>query len=212
MHYNERKNIILKILRAIAQGLPALFWCLLLFSFDLPYMAAITVLCAVIHECGHEFYIYVKTGKIRIPRGVLSGLKISYRELSHMSYGEEAALYAAGPLANIAVAAAFPLYSFLGDYGVYFAVINLTTAASNLIPIKGYDGYGILDAFLRRYLPYHLSQRISEVLSFCFTLFLCTVSLYFIDRFGESYWIFFVFSASLLSGIAQSIKNVNCEQ
>ncbi len=212
MHYNERTNAIKVFLKALLHCLPALFWCLLLFSFDTPYIAVISIVCAVIHECGHELYICRKSGKLRMPRGAVNGLKISYDELSRLSYSEEAMLYAAGPLANILSAMLFPIYSSTGEYGACFAIINLTTAISNLIPIKCYDGYGILNAFLKKTLPCHLSQRITETLSFGFTLVLCITSLYFIDRFGESYWIFFVFLASLLSGIAGSLKNNNCEK
>lgn len=212
MHYNERKSVFRRLLNVMTHCLPAVFWCLLLFSFDTPYIAMLTLLCAFIHECGHELYICVKTGKLRIPRGAVNGLKISYDELSRLSYGEEAILYAAGPFANILMTLIFPLYARLGEYALYFAIINLTTAASNLIPIKGYDGYGILNAFLRRSLPPHVSERITETLSFSSTLILCIISLYFIDRFGESYWIFFVFSASLLSGVTQSLKKHNCEE
>ena len=212
MHYNEIKCKTELLLRFISGCLPILFWCLLIFSFETPLFGAMTVLSAAIHELGHETYIFLRTGKLRAMRGVLHGLKITCSEASRFSYSEEAFLYASGPLANLLVALLYHTYSCLGSYAVYFAVINLTTAASNLVPIKGYDGHGILCAILQRHLRFNTAQMISNTVSSAFTVALCITSLYLIDRFGESYWIFFVFLLSLISSIAQSLKNANYEK
>ena len=212
MHYNEIKTPIKHLLHCILCYLPVLFWCLLIFSFETPLFGALTILSAAIHELGHEIYIFLRTGRLRAMRGVLNGLKITCSEISHFSYSEEALLYAAGPLANLFAALLYPTYSNLGNYAIYFALINLTTAVSNLVPIKGYDGYGILCALLRKHLCFTTAQRILNTVSSVLTVALCITSLYLIDRFGESYWIFFVFLLSLISSIAQRLKNTNCEQ
>ena len=212
MHNNEIKSALRQSFHFVLNCLPILFWCLLIFSFDTPLVGIMTIISALIHELGHEIFIYSRTGQLRTLRGVINGFKLSCNETARFSYIEEAMLYASGPLANIAVAALFPFYSALGSYSIYFAVINLTTAASNLLPIRGYDGHGILRTLLNSRISFDTAERISAITSSIFTVSLCITSLYFIDRFGEGYWIFFVFSLSLISSITQSLKNANWEK
>ena len=212
MHYNELKTLIARVAPFISSCLSVLFWFLLVFAFDTPLIALITLISVAIHEFGHEVCLYLQTGKLRTVRGVLNGFKLSCSDVAHFSYKQEALLYASGPLANIFIAILYPAYASLGSYGEYLAFINLTTAVSNLILIKGYDGYGILYAALRSFTPLQTALRICGTVSAVFTVTLCITSLYLIDRLGEGYWIFFVFLVSLISSMAQSLKNTNQEQ
>jgi hypothetical protein len=71
------------------------------------------------------------------------------------------------------------------------------TAVSNLLPLKGYDGYRILSCLLSLLPAEDVTHRILERLSFSITVALCFVSLYFMARFNGGYWIFFIFILSL---------------
>ena len=213
MHINENNNIIRRILTGISVCLPAFFWTLLIFSFDTPDIAVLTLLCAAIHELGHEVYIYLKLGKLKLPSAELHGMKISGSVMLRFSYREEAMLYASGPLANIVTSLlTLPLIPLEKEYLLCFFAVNLTTALSNLIPIRGYDGYGILSSIMRHSLCEERALRILNHTSLTFTVALCLISLYFVDRLGESYWICAVFTFSLLSEISRGLKKIKYEK
>ncbi len=210
MHYNEKKDLTTAAGKLLTV-LPSLFWVLLLFCFDDVYIAVITLISAVIHELGHEFYLYRLTGKFVLPRGALHGLKI--KEIKQLSYKEETILYICGPFANIAIGlSVLLLNSFDNSYIYIFAVVNIITGLSNMLPIEGYDGYGALNCMLSEHLQLYTAHRIMTVLSFTFTLVLCLLSLYIINRFGESFWIFAVFLVSLLAKISNFLKNRQIEE
>ena len=213
MHYNEIKNIIKRTTALLLSISPYLFWILLIFSFDSPDTALITIICAVIHETGHELYIYIKHGRLFLPTGRLHGMKLGGASCHGLNYREQAYLYASGPIANIAAALiALPFYITCERYALSFCIVNLATATSNLIPIKGYDGYGILSSVVWRYASAERADTILRSVSFSFTVALCMLSLYLIDRFAEGFWVFAVFIFSLVSYIAEDIKNTNFEE
>ena len=213
MHYHEISRLCKRAISLLFSLLPALFWVLLLYSFDSPDIAGITLVCALIHEIGHETYLYLRYGRIFMPSGKLNGMKLGTHTKQHLSYKDEAILYAAGPLANvIAALLSLPFLSDGDGYVACFSVINLATAASNLIPIKGYDGYGILRCILAETRDAYRAHAILDSVSFAFTLALCILSLYLIDRFAEGFWVFSVFIFSLLKSISDNLKNVNQEK
>lgn len=213
MHYNEFFSSFRRFLELVFSIFTSLFWILLLYSFDSPDVAGLTIICAIIHETGHEVFLYRKHGKLSLPSSRLHGMKISKAAKSKMSYKEEALLYASGPAANVVAAvAALPFFGALNGYVACFITLNLATAASNLIPIRGYDGYGILRCLVAEHSDSAAFQGCLSLISFILTLCLCVLSLYLIDRLGEGLWIFAVFILSLLASIAQSLKKPIYEQ
>lgn len=199
MHNHSIKK---KLHNLIGYFLPMLFWISVIFGFDAPGVAVLTLIVAVIHELGHiTAMIILRGGKI-IPRGHATGFRLS---TSHdNSYKTEALILSAGPLANLAAGVLFlPLVLFFGEYGLLFISLNILTALSNLIPAEGYDGYGILSLFRewrgKSVLPL---MRLSFFVSVFFSFF----SLYLIGRVGGGFWIFGLFFFSVISKIKNMLK------
>lgn len=204
----KRKRIINTLVEAInklCEILPVFFWIFLIFGFDEPHVAIMTILSALIHEAGHICYVVTRLDGRPDLRGALSGFRI--RKSPFMSYKQEFLTYLSGPLANLFVFVVLSLLSaVIGGEFFPFAIINLTTAVSNLLPIVGYDGYGILVTLIkmRDMKPLYLTllSSISDALIFS----LCIISLYFIDRHDGGYWIFGLFFVSMIKCINTNIK------
>ncbi len=198
------RKYTLGVLRKLSQVLPVFFWGFLIFSFEEPMLAIITIVAAIVHEGGHIFCILWQRGKINL-RGVLSGFRIKSGGVT--TYRGEILTYLSGPLANLILATLSALFiPTCGDVAAYISLTNFATALSNLLPIKGYDGYGILRAVLQKY---ELSERVlhlSECLSGGATFLFCLISLYLIDRIGGGYWIFAVFFFSMIGCINDDIN------
>ena len=203
MQGKANTKTILGILKSLIEVLPAFFWAFLIFGFDEPYMAVLSIISALIHEGGHILSIMLRRGRLTL-RGVLSGFRIRSRGV--VTYEEEMLTYLAGPLANIVAFVILSLLSILaGDWAAMAAVINLVTAMSNLLPIEGYDGYGILRAFLRKRECGEWALRLIGRVSSGLVFFFCVFSLYLIDRTGGGYWIFALFFTSMIKCIKDDL-------
>ena len=189
----------MKLLKTAEKILPLLFWVLLIFAFDTPRFAYYTLLAALIHELGHAaFGAMVGEGRL-FPSAHPSGFRIKASKF--ISYKDELILIMGGPVLNLAVfIGAKILFSLTGGEFFYdFAFINLLTAITNLFPIKAYDGYRIIETLillLSKRPESHLS--LLRAASLCFTALLSFLSLYFLLKLGEGYWIFALFFSSLL--------------
>lgn len=189
-----------KIIDIIGCVLPTFFWGLILFSFEEKYLAITTLLCALIHELGHLTCIFFAKGKGVSLRGTLNGFRIRSRGIH--SYDQEVLIYLSGPMTNLLAFFVCLIMSFIiGTDFMTSAIINLATALSNLMPIRGYDGYGAIRACIKKWeLPegaLNTLSCISSALTFAF----CIFSLYLIDRYSEGYWIFAIFFLSMLKEV-----------
>ncbi|MBQ7326006.1 MAG: hypothetical protein IJW93_00830 [Clostridia bacterium] len=198
-----KNGLLFKAIKMLEGVLPAFFWAFLIFGFEEPYMALLSIIAAIIHEGGHIFSIMLRRGRPML-RGVISGFRI--RSGGVVTYREELLTYLAGPLANLVAFIVLSLLSLLfGEWAAMAAVINLITALSNLLPIEGYDGYGMLRTYLQMRecgaWALHLVKKISSALIFI----LCIFSLYLIDRMGGGYWIFAVFFVSMIKCIKDEL-------
>lgn len=198
-----KNGLLFKAIKMLEGVLPAFFWAFLIFGFEEPYMALLSIIAAIIHEGGHILSILLRRGKPML-RGVLSGFRIKSGGV--ITYAEEMLTYLAGPLANLAAFVIFSLLSLsCGEWAAMASVINLITALSNLLPIDGYDGYGILRTFLHMRESGERALRIVERISSALIFILCIFSLYLIDRMGGGYWIFAVFFVSMIKCIRNEL-------
>ena len=180
--------------------LPIIFWVSIIFGFDTPCVAILTIACALIHECGHYLALFCFTDTAGKLEGHSSGFRIKQRK--QLSYGKEIAVLLAGPFINVVFfIICFLLGNCLFGYVRLFGYVNLATGISNLLPIEGYDGYGALSELCRSLGREDLSQKL-EAFSFIFSVCLIFLSLYLIDRFGEGYWIFGLFFVTVVSKLA----------
>lgn len=198
MHNNEIKSKLLYIIKKFERFLPLIFWLFFLYGFDEPYIAGLTVIAALIHECGHEGLLLWRTGSTSPIKSVLSGMRITK---SHaLSYRDEVLLYLFGPLANILAAAiSLLLFPIFGDTVFPFSVINIASAVANLLPIEGYDGYGAIRALLLQRDARELAYRVLSAISLSLISLLAFLSLYLMDRLDGGYWIYAVFISLLIS-------------
>ena len=192
----------MKFLNFLIIILPPLFWGLIIFGFEEPYIAILSIISAIIHECGHLLFME-RSGCMR---GVLSGFRI--RATGMVTYRQKILGYLGGPMANIILSVV--LIPFLGnEYLRMLAILNLATATSNLLPVDGYDGFGIIMAILEsKECPstaFSILSYVSEGLILCFTIF----SLYLMDRVGGGYWIFAIFFSFLIKIIDRDISKEN---
>ena len=192
----------MKILNFLIGILPPLFWGLIIFGFEEPYIAILSIISAMIHECGHIIFME----RSDCMRGVLSGFRIKARGV--VTYRQKILGYLGGPLANIILSLSLLPFS-QNEYLRMLAVLNLATATSNLLPIEGYDGYGIIKTILEKMecqkIAFSILSYVSGGLILCFTLF----SLYLMDRVGGGYWIFAIFFSFLLKIIDRGVSLEN---
>lgn len=202
----------MKILKILSnKALPALFWLLIMFAFDSPCITVATLISAAIHEMGHVGVMaIIERGKISMPRAVIFGLRLRKPRL--LSYKEELILALGGPLANIGVfILLIPFFDTGMGYIRIFSFINLLTAISNLLPVKGNDGFRALSCIFAPIIGEDRSTRALCTLSFLFSAFAVFTSLFFIMKIGEGYWIFALFFAILVKDILNLQKRINLE-
>jgi Zn-dependent protease len=190
-----------KLLKLIQSILPPIFWGLVIFGFEEPSLAVITLLCALIHELGH--FIFTPC-EIKI-RGVVSGFRIKPQGM--LSYPSKLISYTGGPMANLVIALlCFSLYPLLGEYIRLFAILNTVTALTNLMPIEGYDGYGIIVTLLEMKDAGAICFDILRWVNRSVVMLTCIFSLYLIDRIDGGYWIFALFFSFTLKLVNSDIS------
>ena len=182
-----------KAIKLILLLLGSAFLFILMTSFGGIKMAIFTFIAALLHEAGHVFILLLLRKEFSIPNLVTSGFRI--KTISNLSYLEEMITAAFGPLTNIF------LFAFAFPHSEDFAVINLATAISNLLPLQGYDGYKILDDIFSLLLGPQRSAVIMEHASLIASGTAVLLSLLFILVFNGGYWIFSIFFIILMRQI-----------
>ncbi len=210
MHNHNKSSAFNILYRNFTLLLIAFFWILLIFAFDTPYTAAVTLFAAAVHEIGHKL-AYLSVGEFSsLPKIRFFGFKIQSGNYS--SYKNDIIGALGGPAANLFLCIiALPLMLIEKDAYFSFAVINIATAATNLLPIKGYDGYKVLHTILLSRGRGGLYINIIEVFSFVLISALTFASLYLIGKFNEGYWIFLIFFSALLTVIFKSPSLIKSE-
>lgn len=207
MHNNEFSVKMLRISGILQGGLTAILWLLLIYGFDEPHVAGLTILAALIHEGGHLLVgLMLSGGGVRFI-GRLNGPRLA--GVRSTSYKEDILLLASGPLMNILAASLSLPFLRLGGasgYAESFAVLNIATAVSNLLPVAGRDGYGIIETVISMRECGGSAHRVLRGVSIGISVLGCALALYLMERIGESFWLFFVFYFSTLSELSESLK------
>ncbi len=211
MHNHNKINSFPFKPQILIATLSLAFWSLLIFAFDTPYAAVATLIAVAAHEIGHKIAFFAICSESSLPLPGLFGFKIKSNK--YFSYQRDIITAAAGPLANLILCLlALPLTLLSLSAYKLFAIINIAAAISNLLPIKGYDGYKILYSILHISFPNFTHINIVETFSLLSVAGLCFFSLYLIGKRSEGYWIFLIFFCTLLSEISKSkrlVKNEN---
>ncbi len=140
----REKNIRKKIKIALPLGSALFFLLLILFGRSVDTL--ILLFFALFHEAGHATAAAlcgVEIEKITLyPFGADMRLSSPLR-----SYGKDLFISSAGALANLLAAAVFFFFG-KGPRADWAVACNLTLALTNLFPVEGLDGGGILRAAL----------------------------------------------------------------
>ena len=186
MHYNEKRKLFCGFCESAVGVLSVLFWILLAFGLEEGWVAGLSVIAATVHEGAHAAVMAV-TKRGGGVRGNVGGFRIRTE-----GGRQSALLFLSGSVANFMLAAAAVPFLVFGasEYALGFALINIATGLTNLLPIRGFDGYGlirhILDERCARRGWYDLLSGVSFGITVAFLLF----SLYLLARVGEGYWTF----------------------
>ena len=168
---------------------------LLMILGDHSGLCFVTVVAALLHECGH----LLAARLLHVP---ISGLQMSFLgarlEVSGriLSYGEEWLLCAAGPFASLCAAAlAAPLWQIFA-LSRAFSCASLVLGLLNFLPIQSFDGGRMLACTLARFCGTRAADRGGRLCSFLFLFLLWAVAVYFLLRVGDGLALF-CFSLSL---------------
>jgi len=130
---------------------------------------------AVLHETGHILCAVL----LKIPFSGLAvrpcGAVMTF-DFSGTAYLREMCVHLAGPVTGL-LAAAGALWVY-GDAAAYFAGLSVWLAVLNLLPVRGFDGGGILSCLLSVLLPPQTVYRICRAVSVVTILFLWIVVLW----------------------------------
>lgn len=128
---------------------PFLLGVILLFLLDRRGFYLLVLAGILIHEAGHLVAILLLHCRVERLGLRLSGLNLDYTE-GHLSYGQDAIIALAGPLANLAAAGLLVLCShFRPTEGMYLAIgVQVLLAGFNLLPALPLDGGRALRALI----------------------------------------------------------------
>lgn len=202
---NSTRSRIIEISELLAGSiLPIIFWISVIFGFDTPDVAILTIISAVIHESGHCIAILFFSKSTPSLRGHSTGFRIRQEKL--LSYSQEIGILLAGPCMNLLIfLITLPFVNALHGYVRILGYINLATGISNLLPLEGYDGYGAISMLLKNRGAGGLIKFL-ESFSFILSVTLTFISLHLIDIFGEGYWIFGLFFFTAISKLIKMGK------
>ena len=105
-------------------------------------------------------------------------------DFTGVGYGREATVHLGGSAAGML--AALLVVLVLGDVGHSFCGISTVLSAINLLPIKGFDGGGVLFCILSAILLPDTAERISRAVSRVFLLLLWAAVLWIELRVGAN--------------------------
>ncbi|MBQ8403596.1 MAG: hypothetical protein IJX55_04120 [Clostridia bacterium] len=134
---------------------------LLFFSWELT--ARVAVVCSVlVHELAHLAAVKLCGGKTERVRITAFGISLGFS--APKTYGEEAFVAAAGPLASFAFAA---LGHFCGGaFGGEVLSFSLFLGLINLLPFEGFDGGRIIGASVSSLFGERAGARVCSALSY----------------------------------------------
>ncbi len=191
---NNKRLYSVKILLALTAATAPLLWITALFAFDKPAEAILSLIAIAVHEGGHVFALRCFGGHTRLSARA-DGLRL--RSPLALSPRRRAALLLAGPLANL-IAAAGLLFAarampIAADYLRCGAALEGAYAIVNLLPVRGFDGFGLIDSLIGCVSDTESHLPILEGISLLFCTVLTYLSFYLMASHNGGYWVGFAF-------------------
>ena len=162
---------------------PMLILLAFLLITDRTGVGALTLLAALLHECGHlaaAWGMGVTPEQLRLD---LLGARMEIRGRV-LSYGEEIWLAAAGPLASLLLFGVGACFWELAAARV-LACASLLLGLLNLLPIRSFDGGRMLESFLSATVGVGAARRVMTGTSFVSLLLLWGTAVYFLLRAAD---------------------------
>ena len=181
---NKKRTFFVQLANKSKNMLCVFFWIFIIYGFDIPYIATLTLASAAAHELGHVVALRF-TGR-SAPLGARAcGLKI---RSGGCSYRERIFVCLAGPATNVFIAFFALPFAKQSGYAATVAVLNLLTAVSNLVPIRGTDGYNAIKALILNRFSDGCGEAVLDTISFVLTVLAAFASFYLVMRIGSGYW------------------------
>lgn len=137
------------------------------------------ILAALLHELGHLLMMLCCGVRVR---GIsLRLFDVRIESDSPRSFADDIRITAAGPAANLLLAALFL------PTGAFFGWANLALGCFNLLPVVSLDGGRLLCHVLRRRWDARICDRVLMTASFLFLLPLMTAGIYTLLQSGYNY-------------------------
>ena len=194
----------IKVIDKLLSLLSITFLLLLILGFGSAEIAIITVLSAVLHELGHIFASLLFTTKCKIRFQLFSPRLLPQRLLS---YKKTLVVALSGPLVNLLIFAIFiSISEASGDIFYNIGVINALTAISNLMPVKGYDGYRIIHSIVSNTRFQRLGRIILDLISDALSVIICFFSLFLMLNLNTGYWSYIIFFSNMSKSVIGSKK------
>lgn len=138
----------------------------------------------VVHEAAHIITAVSVGAKISLRRFLPVGIMLEY-DCHLISPIKEAAIAAAGIIANAATATACCIFGDLNDNAVFFVFsANAVLGLMNLLPILGFDGSVILEGIVTQFHGPLTAARIISSVSDCGAVLFTLFTIWFNIRVG----------------------------
>lgn len=168
----------------IKVSLPFAAWITLWLYCDKSGGAVYSLSAAAFHECGHLLALFLLGEKPRRLLVSFFGMRLERAEQTSLSYGREALLYAAGPVANGLLALLFSGLSGRAPALARGVRANVLLCLFNLLPLRPTDGGQILYALLCRCVSPQKAARICKRTAACGAVPLAALSIFACIRYG----------------------------
>ena len=143
----------------------------------------LSLVAIVLHEAGHIAAAKVVGAPVRSFSIKAVGASLRF-DFCGISFGREALVHLGGPLTG--GASAIIALLIFGERGRFFCGISTVLSAVNLLPIKGFDGGGVLSCVLASFCLPDRAERISSAVSFSFLMVLWAAVLWIELRVGAN--------------------------
>lgn len=161
--------------------------------FNPPEYIGAMLFCAFLHESGHLIAVKAVGAEVVRIDVMLFGAQIKTGGRL-CTYAEDALVYVSGAAANfVGAVCAYFAYLFYPTSEIMFLLFaNLFYAFFNMLPIRGLDGGGFLEALLLRKYEPETVWKITEKTTFLFIAVMFCLSVWLIYVSGTNFSMLFV--------------------
>lgn len=165
---------------------------------------------SLLHELGHIAAMRLTKVKVQSVSINLGDIAINADALP-LSYKAEFFVNISGVLVNFLISLTSFLIYILWGKEVFrsFFISNILIGAFNLLPVRYLDGGQIAFIILQRFISQKNSERILNILTFCFMLPLATLAFLFLIKSKNNYSLLIAVLYLICTLVSKEFKNVS---